>query len=218
MRRVAAVLLLCMIAAPVATAQTPKKADEPFDFRGIRLGITLSEFKAAPPLATPISADYDVYTRCWEIKPKDVFQCVWWMQDRGVAPGSGGGYNASVDVAGRSSKDHSFAFIAKPGDPEPRLFWMTFKMESSDYLYGVLVDGLARRFGKPRIESEVVQNAFGARFNNEIRSWGNSKSNVSTLRFADDLDTTELRYILINHYRHYEKRLAEDRAKSPPKL
>jgi hypothetical protein len=202
-------------------AKPPAAYSEPYDFQGIRLGITLSEFKATPPPVRPLSEDYKVILNCSDAQGGTV-DCAWRqrsIQYDLLTYGS----KAHIDVAGQHSKDHSFEFIAKPEDPEPRLFRITLKMESSDmrymnHRYQVLVDALEQRFGRPSEKSEVVQNAFGARFNNEIRSWGNTKSNVFVFRFADDLNTTELRYILIDHYRHYEKRLAEKRAKSPPKL
>src|SRR4051794_12267896 len=66
--RFAALLLLCLVAIPTAAAQTSKKsakpqlpaenqrADEAYDFKGIRLGMTLSEFKAAP---VPDQTEYE---------------------------------------------------------------------------------------------------------------------------------------------------------------
>jgi hypothetical protein len=216
----------------VALAQAPKPGEkqstkkteaaayrDAYDFKGVvRLGMTLSQFKAAPlPDEGDINKLPALYNPpsgplCAEPDKNGIIKCTWGRE----------GYNA-VMIAGGMVAMHSFEFLAKPGDAEPRLFRMTFQDHQdriSDVIHrhDVFAGALADRFGKPTVEKMTLQNAFGAVFEREIRLWANKSGRIALIRFDPSLEYTTLRYFIPEYVDYHNHRLSESGRRQGPKL
>jgi hypothetical protein len=192
---------------------------EPYDFRGIRLGFTVSEFKAAPLL----DQDWQdrrapEFVKCGpDADSRDnaqlgVVKCEW-MADQKKYYGS-----AALQTGGTYVlRSHSLYFIAKPGDPEPRLFRMLF--DTNALAYEEIVGSLTAKFGKPRVvDPSIVQNRMGASFNSESRMWSNSVSSVTAFERSERIDSMALLYELEDYAKFFDEAQAKQRANTPSKL
>jgi len=118
---------------------------------------------------------------------------------------------------------YSFEFVAKPGDPEPRLFRMNFYGKDSltgiTQRYNGFAAALAERFGKSTAAyREPVQNALGATFNREIRVWENIHGKIALILFEPNLEYITLRYFIPAYVDYHNQRLDETEAGKGPQL
>ena len=226
MRRMQVVLAGLLFTSAVF-AQAPKESAPqsqgeatPFDFRGVRLGITVSEFKALPIL----DRDWDdrrapKFVRCGPDDNREraqlgVVSCEWRTAD------SQGRFETSAALQTGGTyvlMTHLLHFIAKPGDPEPRLFRMLFN--SNAHAYGEIVDSLTTKFGKPKVaDPALVQNQMGATFNSDTRMWDNGVSTVIAIERSGRIDRMALMYGLTSYEAFFEERKKAERGKAPSKL
>jgi len=220
-----------LIAAYLIVAAVSSAKAEPFDLRGIRLGITIDEFKKAPVPSDHSYAETRVYCTEEEI-PLAVSGFVSIQYPRGNLAKVGG---RSCDFAVKSEPgDRSFdrvhwniagaftqpvlGFISDPDQPSTyRLaaIEMTFNIGQWDKLF------LAhqRKYGEPTDASEgVVQTPMGVKYPKITATWRNRDSSI----------TLEQRYQKVNRmrivYEHsglmtvFRKRLIEADAKAAGKL
>jgi hypothetical protein len=143
------------LALVVVVSSAPAFAQKPYEFRGIPLGMTLGEFRAAGHVrAIPLGSV--------PICETDAEAVALGMQLRGASSASiackwahrtEAGWRASQAVVdGAPSRDHILRFAAMPGDDEPRLYRMSFVIDAA--LAADFTDALSSRFGKCRTKRE----------------------------------------------------------------
>lgn len=135
----------------------------PFDFRGIKLGITRSEFKAIaiPPVAKNAGMKSEPIATCSKdpqgrmkgslyLKQGDTESNCWWEYDTGAKKGKPSWeryVQANVMVGDDEDKHYSFDFAALPEDPDHKLYRMTVHFPSRSWEGIVLA--LTEKFGVP---------------------------------------------------------------------
>lgn len=146
-------------------------AQQPFDFRGLRLGVPLDVFRREEPArATPPRSvalcDTDVESAALGMVLRDphslTISCKW--AHRGEA-----GWQASQAVVdGAPARDHVLRFAAMPGDPAPRLYRMSFVIDAR--MADDFGAALSSRFGAGRV---VRANGY------RTRHWENATSSIT---------------------------------------
>lgn len=208
--------LFLLVFSNVTLAQSKK---EPFDFKGIRLGITQDEFMQLPVPATsePINsidtvmpakpvctntesstAKVSVYASLSNAeKQLGIVNCEYSYT---IITGANSPYPliqhriAEVLVGDYYSKSNTFSFIKSSSGDALVLYRINFTLHSKSF---DSVDfGLRERFGKPKTTNQVVQNRVGGVFNNTIEQWDNPLSAIVLERYSYDLNTSGLVYFL----------------------
>jgi hypothetical protein len=233
---IAAAFLLILTSAGAWAQQPSKKAPvgpplpqvkhapaypEPFDFKGIRLGMTVSEFKAAP---MPVAADERTTPVCtgesdvWEVRidadeaKAGVVKCAWVH-----FAGRQGSSAVKPQIVNSRPKNYELEFISKPGDAEPRLFSIRFGLFSD--AYDEIVTAIIDRFGKPADALEsAVQSRAGAVFHNDILHWANDTGTILAVRRSGSVDTMALVYRLTEYEKYRDATKAQLRAQRGPGL
>jgi hypothetical protein len=217
--------MLAFLATSLAFAQASDGKrrltySEPYDFKGVaHLGMTLTEFKVAPVPEEGISLDRGRPSAyCLKPDTAGLVKCTWVQEEFSL------NVPIRVPIAGQRTALHSFEFIAKPNDAEPRLFRMTFHHHDDSFnavtqRYEVFGAALAERFGKPTaVEVRPLQNALGAMFEQEIRMWANKYGKIALIRFDQSLEYITLRYFVPEYVDYHNARSSEEERKKGPKL
>lgn len=207
----------------LATGYAGAAEDEPFSFRGIKLGITIDEFRRIPHPEMPndkkahvrCSTDikkneYDLFHLDSDLKKAGVHQC-------GFFSSRSSSYHDRISVANiQYVAEPSFHFFAKNNEPH-RLFRIIIPV-AVPYT-NQLLDALRERYGEPQTSTDrEVQNAFGASFQSRFRMWQNSVSEISVLERAPKLDGTTLMYLHTSLMKELERRLEEINGRPSSKL
>jgi hypothetical protein len=200
--------------------ETTPEYNEVFDFRGIRLGMTKTEFKSMPPpkdtepstlhidglrdkvvsVAPECSDDENASSSASEIryasyKDLGVVTCAWVVSEKYYSESK---YISNLSVGSSGAKSHEFRFIAMPGEKEPKLYEIqifTFTRAFAD-----TVSLLSEKFGDPaKIEKSTVQNGLGAIFENNTVMWHNSTGGVVLMQRFGDIESGLLQYTLNDH-------------------
>lgn len=163
------------ISAPLALmlmASTLPASEEPYGLRGAFVGMTLDEFESVTiPTDSNDARRLAPETVCQDRGAKMV--CQWHGGIIGsalpnqksqmfTAIGDGGGY---ID----------FEFIKRDGE---QLLAKISVRSNMKYLEGMLAP-MSEVYGEPSIESEIVQNGYGAQFEKQTFSWVNSVSSIT---------------------------------------
>lgn len=181
------------------------------DFKGIRLGITLDEFKAMPP--PPIARggiDKD-FVACSNERISGAY-----IYPPGAVESSLGAVNCEygrneytfqgsntiryykspivIGSLGYNAMNTTFKFIKKPSDSEPKLYEMEFEFTRGNF--ESVADGLKDKFGTPRTETGTVQNRMGGTFSSKNLIWENSTSIVTLEEKGNELNKSRLTYEL----------------------
>lgn len=212
-------------------------ADEPFDFRSAKLGMTLSEFRqlpfpdaqtfvsrtgAAPEVVCTGHPGLDATEII--LRPRGVEQvlgvvkCVWAV--RGELKLNKSIYYARpmISVGGAQSQDVLYYFVRRPSDGELRLYRISVSSIDSDH-FERLSRGLTDRFGPPaKTEHEVVQNRMGAKFPNTTMLWRNSQSVIYAAQRASTIDKMALAYSHVELSEFVEKERGRLEGKPSDKL
>lgn len=185
-------------------------AIEPHDFRGVKLGMTLAEFRNLP-FPDEIDKVHDSYPDliCTGDRGDDqdalrgigvygtdvtlgVIICRW------IVPPNHGKYrysdeNAVISVADYMTDNIAYEFIATPEAKEPRLFEISVGM--SNQAFEAVLRGLTEKFGKPKaIKSGKVQNKIGNTFSNTTAFWSNGVSTISIEERSSKIDRMSILY------------------------
>ena len=207
-----------------ALAQTT----EPFDFKGVKLGISLDEFRKMPhPDAEDKDAHYaakDSSVVCTgekiamsggyskepiEVtiydpaeKAAGVVKCVWVNQsDDRMARGNTAGL--SLADSGYAIYDYSFSFIVDPNDGVLRFFRLVGKTNRNAFTN--VISALTNKFGKPDLSQDEVQNGIGNKFTRTMALW---KSTVFEIFVTDRSNELNKMTIIVSDKRlmaAYEK-------------
>jgi hypothetical protein len=206
------ILHICLFACTIASAYAQNK-NVPFDFKNIKLGTTISEFKTIPiPETSKIGMGENsesflvcsddsrasIYSRTDAVEKKfDGINCEFGYTTQ-YSPKIKPDYRRARVVVGKyTSDDYSFKFINGPKDTEPVLYEILFYIHTN--AFPNVTSGLIDKFGKPKIKEEKVQNKLGASFSNLIMTWENSSSVITYEQRYTDLETSRLIYELKSH-------------------
>ena len=146
-------------------------AQKPFDFRGLRLGISLDAFRREEPArATPPGSvavcDTDLEAASLGMVLRDAHSlsiaCKW-------AHRTQNGWSESLAVVdGTPARDHVLRFMAMPGDASPRLYRMSFVIDAR--VADDFAQALTSKFGGSRVERA---NGY------QTRTWENAASSIT---------------------------------------
>lgn len=196
-----------------------------FDFKGIGLGMPLSEFKNMPapkdtipslPQASPglrqTVASVGVECSDAESPSSETFtddgkfgvtDCVW------VVTKTDYGERKSISdltIGGVSVQDYRFRFIKVGGDAEPRLFYIRINLHSQAFTN--IAPLLSEKFGPPTAtELGSVQNSYGAVFANETLRWENSTGSIIFVQRHNDVKSSVLIYSLARQVAEFAERV-----------
>ncbi|SMP71981.1 hypothetical protein [Noviherbaspirillum suwonense] len=208
---------------------------EIFDFRGIKLGMTQAEFKAAEipkeavpsaPIQIPGMRQQVVSSKaeCTNdegaadtvklfVRDKDigVTECAWVIREESYSTSA---RKSPLYAAGAGVKDYRFRFIALPGE-EPKLF--SIELETRANRHQELVDALTTKFGPPaESENGTVQNRMGATFENNTVVWENATGQIKVLQRALDIETGLTFFYLKTHFVYFAKLAKDKKEKNGP--
>lgn len=219
----------------LALAQSKKEA---FDFKGIRLGITLSEFKQLPPpqSSKPFNTTdkiEPVKVVCTDTEKNSLKITVYSTLINAGEYKYGGvnceyGYDtisypntanpftiykqAELLMGDYSSYSNSFRFIKLSEDAEPILYKMQFTFSENGFKS--VANGLKEKFGNAKTSNVAVQNKVGGVFNSTVMQWNNSVSTIQLERFFTTVNTSGLVYFLNKENSLVNKATAESKKNS----
>lgn len=182
---------------------TPVLAEtvEPFDFKGVKLGISIDEFRKLPhPDADDKDAHYAAKESAavctgekvsisanYTIEPTEVMlydraeqaagvvKCVW-VNKSNDRMAKGKTAALSLADSGYAVYDYSFSFIPDPKDGVLRFY--RFVGETNRNAFSAVISALSRKFGKSIITQDEVQNGLGNKFARTMASWRNESSEI----------------------------------------
>lgn len=193
----------------LALAQAQK--NNAHDFKGIRLGITLDEFKAmAPPPIARSGIDKD-FAACSNEKIQGAYipppggveaslgaiNCEYGRNEYAFQGSSSIRYYKSPIVIGSlgyNAMSAIFKFIKKTNDSEPKLYEMEFEFTGDNFQS--VADGLKDKFGTPKALNTSVKNRMGGTFSSKNLIWENQSSIITLEEKGNELDKSLLTYEL----------------------
>lgn len=202
-----------VLVALVCFSVTYADADEPYDFRGAKMGMPLSEFKqqAFPDSNTPLGVDNSAPTVVCTGQPNlgtleillrsrgvegqlGVVKCIWARQIESKYSSRNRYTPAALNVAGTPVSQVLYFFLQRQNDIEPRLFRILITSMNTDR-FARVADGLKQRFGPPgHQEQELLQNRMGAKFSNTIMIWRKEETSIYLAERAGMVDEMLLSY------------------------
>lgn len=217
-----------------ASDSAPAGPQEPFDFRGVKLGITASQFKLLPipqdaklaqlpsfpglrqkTFLTHAECSNDpgsVLTLLLPEKKLGVVECGWVVTETGYSETR---YKSDLRVGDYLVSGYLFRFIAKQGESEPRLFDIRIWLKSE--AYQSVSQMLAQKFGMPsKVENFVVKTRVGASFDSATSEWISQTSRVILEQYSGDINTSALRYSLDDHQAFYERQRSAQKLNGGP--
>lgn len=198
-------------------AQNYKSA---YDFKGIKLGITLSEFKqlAIPQSSKPFNTTdkvEPVKVVCSDeeknpLKITSISSLVTAGEYKYGAIACEYGYDtisypntanpltiykqADILVGDYSTYTNTFRFIKLTEDAEPILY--KIQLTFSENGFKSVASGIKEKFGNAKSSNVVVQNKVGGVFNSTVLQWNNPISTIALERFYTSVNTSGLVYFL----------------------
>ena len=212
-------LLISATFPGAAHAEMP--IDRPFSMRGVELGITIDEFRAAP---IPNDDDRYDHLQTWcssdtlpntigiagnsEDQSDGIVECQWFSADRlhvlwphWINIGSGSGQPL-------------FRFIERDG--VLRLFQITF-YANIEY-HPAILDALSRGYGAPHETVEPFQTLSGSQFTSATSVWDNGLSSITLIQRCRHLERYCLTYEHSDLAEMYRQRLELRAAEAATKL
>ncbi len=208
---------------------------ETHDFRGIYLGITISEFRKITPITADSILKRKSKTICTGDNNTAGKELSFYLRPVAGTEESGGvvckwAYNkrekyfsryelSGPSIAGYAGFPHiyRFNFIKKPGDNEPRLYQMVFGVNPKTS-YPLVMQGLLEKYGTPTFsKTGYVQNMMGAIFSNKTTKWESKKSILTLQERSIDVETGTIDYVL-KEYIDYVNMLTRENAKQSIKM
>ncbi len=217
-----ALILVVLAAIPVGSTA------KPYDFRGIQLGMTLSDFlKQKHPendgteegrkyygkvkvfcSDDPNLRNLENYISLWlpEWDRKvGVKRCNWHSLSMMSKYGPTDVRAAGISVSG------NFDFI-QAGVGNWRLFRILLDGRPEEFPH--FLKAYTRKFGKPKNKVNApVQNAYGAKFDNWMISWSNSQSSIDIIQRLAKIDELGILYLHKKLGASYEQQLEKLQAK-----
>ena len=175
-------------ASKAQPAATPGRL---YDFKGVRLGIGMDEFRALPhPDGRPAkvvctgekagddrfaSEPVDVMVFNAEEKALGVRKCIWVTTGEQYLNGRTSGL--AIAASGYAANSYSFSFIADPMDGVMRLYGFDGRTNVS--AFGDALEALTAKFGTPRVDKGTIQNKMGNSFDQTTAVWANPLSSLT---------------------------------------
>lgn len=209
-----------------------------YDFRGVRLGMTVSEFRLLPypkeakpydppqttpglrqvvtTVATECTGDQNALSSLNNVDGREfgVVQCGWVVLRREYTESKS---LSDIAVGELLARSYSFKFIALPGEAEPRLFQIQILTHARGF--DDLAASLTEKFGRPtEVVKGAAQNRMGAVFDNNTLIWRNKTGEVSLYQLLDSVDTGLLLYQLNDHTQYYDVIMKNKKGKEGPKV
>lgn len=198
--------------APAPTVSDPQVSDvreEPFDFRGIKLGITRSEFKLYknPPVLPADTKAWSLVATCsndpqsrksdspyYDKRPSQS-DC-WWEYD---SRRKGGEIwrrytRAKIMVGSDGGDDYRFKFAAMPGDIDHKLYAIELNMPSKDWKQ--VVDAIAEKFGQPHLDRVSYTMDSGADVVSDVFVWERKESSIRVVKNVALYNVSSISYSL----------------------
>jgi hypothetical protein len=192
---------------------TSAVATEPFDFRGARLGMSLSDFRKLPipggvnavevqafgAVPELVCTDYNSteskFNRVSVVESDEilgVIKCAWLRPPNQDKARYAWDY-AMVPVGEDASNNVTFSFIKTPDASEHQLYDISIVMKN--FRFSSVVTGLKERFGKPAsTKTGEVQNQIGNIFSNTTITWRNDVSSIYLEERAGEINKMLLDY------------------------
>lgn len=186
------------LAATTSVAQMPQ--DRPFSMRGVELGITIDEFRAAQipndegryaNMQSGCSSDHDPFADKFYVDEDDVaagiVECKWFSSDTLVRSKTLWEHWIKI---GNGSGIPTFRFIESEG--ELRLFRISFYANNS--YHADILDALTRGYGTPVDKIEPFKTKAGGNFTSLISRWDNGLSTITLIERCAHLERYCLTY------------------------
>jgi hypothetical protein len=191
---------------------TSAVASEPFDFRGARMGMSLSDFRKLPipggvnaieaqafGIPSLVCTDYNSTESKFylvSVNEEDeilgVIKCAWLTPPNPNEARYSWDY-ADVPVGEYGSKHVTFSFIKTPKASEHQLYDVSIVMTNKGF--DSVVTGLTERFEKPAsTQTGKVQNKIGNFFSNTTITWRNDVSSIYLEERFMEIDEMWLNY------------------------
>jgi len=156
------VLVTQMVAALLFFGLSANAADEPFELRGVRLGITLDEFRKAQypspdsEMVSPYchtdpqakrAADRDAQHLSDEERALGVLKCTWYLKD--------GSRSVVFEIAGVTAKAYYY-FVSPQPNEKPILYLI--EVEGTNKETAIIYKALSGKYGEPldQVQEQVV--------------------------------------------------------------
>ncbi len=229
MKKALLLLILAVLCVPLHSHETE------YDFRSLKLGITLKEFKDSEVIKPkpkrelakyPYQIDMDIGSTlvCSDsidtiskpyVSPAEknagVISCDYRHLRKYLPTQRYSGSIAPIQVAESLSEFYHFKFVKMLDDEQQRLSSIYFSIPSDSFQ--TVLDGLIMKFGRPtQTKKEMVQNRIGVQFEDMTALWENESGFILLKKYGADLQKGSLWYEL-KKYSSYMKKF-EDDAKS----
>lgn len=202
--RISSIALLLLSCSACDSAAASHKAqtinEKPYDFKGIPLEISLSDFRA---LSHPDGNKAKIICTGEKDEPADIMlfdatdqsvgmvKCKWIGVGETIMSDADG--SVALSDTGYAMYDYSFNFIRDPVDGVTKLY--EFEGTTNvDAMTGT-VKALSEKWGKPIIVRGSVQNQIGGTFNQTTATWKNSKSQIVVMDRWSKIDDMGVRVI-----------------------
>lgn len=159
----AAVVEASQSAANVAQGQSR----EPYDMRGIQLGITLAELRAAQLPSEPGKTDLDIECNTEELQRQACYL---------TSKSATTGYSSRHETTLGDARGKVFFNFIRDSNKQLRLNEISFTADM-DQLDGVL-DPMFEKYGSPDVSEQAVENGYGATFDQYQVHWSNQVSSI----------------------------------------
>ena len=195
---------------------------EPLSYRAMRLGITISEFKAldsnifsrSESKLIPVCLgdreiidkrlDNEFYQYGYD-KQLDVIICKYVITSRKPGRVQEIGF---VGIGNYATDNYEFKFIRKNESEPYVLFSINLFMHIN--AYKDVLGGMNEKYGYSRnVTKADVQNRLGGRFENITTIWENEKSKATLLKYAGSLDQSVLLYEFLEYSRFITDKVKE---------
>jgi hypothetical protein len=199
----------------------PPTSREPYDFKGIKLGIYVDELRRTQyPDMQYLEAKErkDIHVRCTVVTDdiaKREFALEPLPQEKEVGVSKCGFYGYVQDfkeipderwfqIGQYGAESNAFYFIRDPGDGVNKLYKIL--LFTTPRALGEVVDALQEKFGPPTsVKDDTVQNRMGATFPQKTYFWSNATSSIMVQSPSGELDNMTILYSLTDLQEHVNK-------------
>lgn len=219
MMMAAALVALPLQAGAASPAPSPA---QPYAMRGVRLGLTLDEFKAVAIPTDRNETQTQVWCSdqplpkglyFWRDAPKEmgtVVNCEWFS----LEPRSFSSLSNHWVMLGTGLGIPSFRFV--PSEGAWRLFEIS--ITANNKYYPGIMDALQRNYGAGKTVIEPFQTRAGQSYDNAITAWDNGTSSIRMEQRSEQLDRYTLTYRHKSLMRLIDQAIEQNRAAAAGKI
>lgn len=208
----------------------------PFDYKGIKLGMTPDEFKAVQGVAPTInlgngviyqseplcSGEYATEGGDKASEPRGYLKelgglvCrfsghMTYMQTTSFMQG------AVPKIGDFNIIEHSFLFLPRKDGLPPKLYQINLEYRTEAFNYVVVA--LVEKFGNPAEWRKIeIQNKLGSVFTNEVVTWDNETGTIVVEKYSSDLTKSSATFELKSHIKYYLEEIKKIEAAKGPKI